>query len=375
MDGQISKKARKSKGKAHLPSARSFSQNPLTDTYSTGNGVVTRDFLSSFGETSGQHDDQARYNWEENNAHTTTGDVWPATFERGVEYQHGNEQHDMYHQPVAMHHSEAFNNDAMQALTLASIGGTHGPTQPLPLQRHDACFDFVIYAKPNFFFATENDAVYMNLDADQKLVIVELIHQIRPVKYAIIRRQLRTNLQPLVALDLLSNNINRIEAAVEHLYPDKVTSRQGYVRYWMSGLHNKDRVLIMNKLAEATLQSAETLRDYFIQEEVSPSIGDMILHANTPEQVLSIARDKNLILPEKKTIRPWQRGADQLQKRAVIQRMMASPLIGSRDPYDLLKKKKVTPGYGLKMIKASNLQFDEIMMSLLSNWNDDLPVL
>ncbi|UZJ50760.1 hypothetical protein CBS101457_000080 [Exobasidium rhododendri] len=143
----------------------------------------------------------------------------------------------------------------------------------------------------------------------------------------------------------------------------------------MTGFSKAERIEVIERLAEATLQSEDVLRDFFIEEKIAPSVAEEILSAQTPEEVRHIARKHGLVItkrpmgfPRLKAVNPWQKGTSKVQRKAILQRMMRQGgLSYPHSCYDLLNKEKVPAGYGLKILKATKQEFEDIMYALYYN--------
>ncbi|UZJ50759.1 hypothetical protein CBS101457_000079 [Exobasidium rhododendri] len=205
-----------------------------------------------------------------------------------------------------------------------------------------------------------HDLVYQSLDDDQKLLIVRLIHQVRPYTAAHLRQRLALTLTLDLARMLLSGDEHRVASAVEALYPFHSFKKRN-VTAWMRPFTDPQRIQIMEKLAEATGQSIDELRDLFIASSVPSSVASKILHAQTTEEVKAIAEAYNLVVHQHLFSRAWQKGLSQLQRRALLQRMLGCGVQEASYCYDLLRKKKVPRGYGLKMLQADDDEFANIM--------------
>ncbi|UZJ50791.1 hypothetical protein CBS101457_000111 [Exobasidium rhododendri] len=219
------------------------------------------------------------------------------------------------------------------------------------------------------------ETAYARLTFDQKLVVVEHIHQVRPYTCRYIRQELARNLKLSAAEDLLSGHQDRIDSAVERIFP-----RQGRMKRtfepWMTPFSDWDRKQVILKLAEATMQGADDLRDLFMEKRVESSVAAEILQAKTRKECRVIAQKHGLTVKLNGDERnlPWKRGASTMQRRALVQRMViAADYDTPRRCYDLLKKKRVPLGYGVTMLKASDEDF-RVIMSILET-KDPLPTI
>ncbi|UZJ50761.1 hypothetical protein CBS101457_000081 [Exobasidium rhododendri] len=228
-----------------------------------------------------------------------------------------------------------------------------------PSKQHNSG-PYTLKVDAQFEYADTNDLVYWRLSDNQKLVIVEHILQVRPYTSRNLRKRLDGCLTVPLAHDLLSTDTSRIDAAIQDLFP--INDQES--RSWMTGLSKEERIQVIDSLADATLQSSEDLRDLFLAKNIAPSVAREILNASSKEDLVSIARKYGLFLRLNPRDRPWQKGANQLQKKAIVQRMMNSGIVDPLVCYDFLKKRKVPEGYGLKMLKVNDETFVKIMDAL-----------
>ncbi|UZJ50803.1 hypothetical protein CBS101457_000123 [Exobasidium rhododendri] len=234
-------------------------------------------------------------------------------------------------------------------------------------------YEYQYVADPSFLHDNDHDSVYRYLTVDQRAVVVEHVHRIRPYVIRHIRNCLAHFLPPSIARSLLTNNELEIEAAVEKMWP--FHERKQYPSNpWMEGLNNHQRIEVVRLMAEATLQSADLLRDHFLRQNVSLETALDILYAPNPHVLVLIARERGLIMPEEKKKsrkQAWQIGLSTVQKRALRQRFFNAGVTDDDKFYLLVRKPKVWPGYGLVMLKAGDQYFDAILEALKGR--DPLP--
>ncbi|UZJ50779.1 hypothetical protein CBS101457_000099 [Exobasidium rhododendri] len=205
------------------------------------------------------------------------------------------------------------------------------------------------------------DSVYMDLSRDQKALVIDRIQQIRPFSPPSIRKKLGRHLSAPIAKAILSDDETAVEAAVEELIPINQAPERTAHPPWMTGLSNTQRKVVILKLAAATEQRTEELRDFFLNRHVTPEVAKKILHADIQECKM-IAYDNNLILKENERNRPWQRGVSQNQRKALLHRMMTKGGVKNNILcYEYLERYYVPRGYGLKMLRADDKTFMEIM--------------
>ncbi|UZJ50838.1 hypothetical protein CBS101457_000158 [Exobasidium rhododendri] len=220
--------------------------------------------------------------------------------------------------------------------------------------------EYTLQVDTSFPFANDEELVYKNLTDDQKAVIVDHIHQVRPYTEDYLRQQLMLRLTPQTAQQLLSKDPNEVDNAVEELYPTDDVKSRTLIR-WMTGFSKEEKIEIIEKLARVTQQSSDKLRDLFISRRVTPIMANELLHASTEEEVWDFAQKYDLVLVDGQTTRPWQKGSREIQRRALRQRMTAFGLRHKQEFYTILKKSKVPPGYALTMLRATDVEFAVIM--------------
>ncbi|UZJ50855.1 hypothetical protein CBS101457_000175 [Exobasidium rhododendri] len=227
---------------------------------------------------------------------------------------------------------------------------------------------YALRVDPHFTFTSEEEKVYKNLSDRQKLVILELVHRIRPFKAVYLRQKFHSLLTPRLATKLLSGNEEKSNAAIQELFPER-RKKKGH-ETWMSDLPHWERIEVIEKMSEALHNPSDALRDRFLDKHVTPSIAQQILRADM-SQCIEIARSNDLELPGQDAKLPWQVGLSNVQKRAVLDRMMAKDVCKATC-YDQLSKHSLPPSYGWEMLKASDKKFDK-MIDHLRNRANNLP--
>ncbi|UZJ50891.1 hypothetical protein CBS101457_000211 [Exobasidium rhododendri] len=227
-------------------------------------------------------------------------------------------------------------------------------------QRHAPCgtYEYTLPVTSNFPYMNLTDRVYKGLSEDQTLLIVDRIMQIRPYMNDTIRRYLRTNLDVVLARELLSDDIRVVETAIDILYPtERRKRRRGDP--WMTGLTNAERRHVIERLARATQQREDHLRAMFLREKVTPETARRILDAANEEDCARIAASHGLIMPPKPGLAPWAKGLSQIQKRALQCRItaFAPALLGDSQSWSLLDSSHAPSGFGLTLLRASDADF------------------
>ncbi|UZJ50743.1 hypothetical protein CBS101457_000063 [Exobasidium rhododendri] len=223
--------------------------------------------------------------------------------------------------------------------------------------------EYTLIVSPRFESSDDTDKAYLLLSLDQKSVIIDRIHQVRPYTVRYLRLRLAENLTPPLAHALLSSDQARLDEAIETLFPDEGGKKDTAYNAWMAGLTHNDRKQVIKKLSFATLQSADKLRDFFLYRNVSKDVAQLLLRASTDAEIKALALEYQLLIPENKKARDkqfWQIGTSYVQRKAIRQRMMRCGF-GTQACYDLLAKFLVPVGYGLTMLRANEAQFRIIM--------------
>ncbi|UZJ50763.1 hypothetical protein CBS101457_000083 [Exobasidium rhododendri] len=214
----------------------------------------------------------------------------------------------------------------------------------------------------------DNFRVYDSLHDDQKMYIAELFLQIRAYTPHSIEKALQKRLYAKYARELLSNNVDRIEAAVEKMIPDNRARDIDYVP-WMTGLSNAHRRQIMEQLADATDQRIDGLRMLFLARKISPEFALRLLHASE-EQIQAIAQQNNLTVVNdgQEAQQPWLRGLSTMQIRALMQRLATLSGDFSDEAYchAVLQVPDAPSGLGKVLLRVNDKNFRTMMHTLRS---------
>ncbi|UZJ50896.1 hypothetical protein CBS101457_000216 [Exobasidium rhododendri] len=224
-----------------------------------------------------------------------------------------------------------------------------------------------------------SELLYKKLSDDQRVFIIDTIHQIKPHKAGSIRRKLSDRLDSRLARGLLSKDDDTIDEAVRILYSAGGRKKMNYGVTWMDNLSKEKKISVVEKLAEATQQGADEVRDLLLSHKVTPEAAARILIAPLHE-CRSLARVLDLFLPEQEAlkIKPWSRGTSHLQRRALLQRMarLGARLGFTDESYCVALMNAISPpGYGLKMLRTSDENFLEALRWIKAPYKRDPPVL
>ncbi|UZJ53679.1 hypothetical protein CBS101457_002999 [Exobasidium rhododendri] len=201
---------------------------------------------------------------------------------------------------------------------------------------------------------------------EERAILVERLHQTRPYIEESIRLKLKDKLLTTeLANEVLSGDERRIKQALKTMWPLDSSTWRGHTP-WMTGLSERNRIQVINKLAEATMQSADKLRDHMLKKKVGPTVAQAILYARTREEVAAIAEHYHLLVTTEtkhnKIARGnWQKGASEIQRSAIIQRMILAGAKNQDYCYEVLRRNKVPEGFGLYMLQAEADDFLAIM--------------
>ncbi|UZJ50835.1 hypothetical protein CBS101457_000155 [Exobasidium rhododendri] len=342
-----------------------------------GSGL-TRDFLADFDSVQGSYQHELDHPFYQH----SFGHQGAVGYGHGaIQYSHPGYTHPTQYPshrndildgfPVSLypqHNSNTGDNmdaqrDPQQQQAAPIIPEDEAQVEASFIRPHNVFWNYTVFADSRIPNDQEYTSVYRMLNRDQRLVITELIHSTRPYAAHYLQRELKRLLRSQDAADLLSNDETLIEAAIKRMYPPEGKNAKRYIP-WTKGLNSRQRFQVIDKLSEATLQSSTALRDHLLEIQASPDLGKAILDAADLEAVRKIAVKYQLYSPkEEKGVLPWQRGTSVIQRRSLLQRFAAAG-IDEGHAYLLLQKAKVTPGYGLKMLKTSEIQFAIALGSL-----------
>ncbi|UZJ53689.1 hypothetical protein CBS101457_003009 [Exobasidium rhododendri] len=230
--------------------------------------------------------------------------------------------------------------------------------------------EYTMPVESTFHAKSESRNLFQSLNDAQRLLIVDRIMQIRPYCDNTTRKKLGRSLDASLARALLSDDVAQIEAAVEKLYPIDIVKYSAKHNTWMTGLTNTERRQVIERVAAATEQDARKLREHFLRKKVTPSVARLLLAAND-DACVQYAREYDLIVPTTEGHAVWQKGMSFIQKKALLHRMRAYGVVSDYRCYRLLEKKRVPSGSGLRMLKAGDDQFADIMESLKGNKRTD----
>ncbi|UZJ50887.1 hypothetical protein CBS101457_000207 [Exobasidium rhododendri] len=226
--------------------------------------------------------------------------------------------------------------------------------------------EYTFPVETKFSYRTEHDLIFRKLSDEQRNVIVDRIHEVRPYVVDSIRKKLNQKLDVPMARDLLSSDTDRIYRAIEKIYPILRMKRTADTT-WMTGLSNEQRLLVIKKLAEATHQRSDELLDHFLRQDVAPEVALEILVASM-EECVEIAKRETLLVHDGVRAKPWQKGLSKAQRKAVIHRIMTYTGKETSDHcYEMLRRDFIPSRYGLVMLRASDKEFEEIVEWIINN--------
>jgi hypothetical protein len=223
--------------------------------------------------------------------------------------------------------------------------------------------EYTLQIDARFRYNNEDDKVYENLSPDQTMLITELVRSIRPYSAEVIRRALAGKMEVPMARALLSGDIHRIEAAIDTFYPIDVQKRRRNHLPWMYRLTNTERKRVIERMAEATQEPTDLLREAFLREQISPASARRMLTASREERV-AFARRNELIREDIWAgHRPWKKGMSGIQRKALLQRILQTR-ISIGHARNLLQDARYDPGFGLACLRADEQTFTRMMMEL-----------
>ncbi|UZJ50846.1 hypothetical protein CBS101457_000166 [Exobasidium rhododendri] len=258
------------------------------------------------------------------------------------------------------------------AANATSSSSTPSITEDQATDRYVPQPEYALLVAPCFSYTSEDQAIFRELSEDQRLVIFQRLHQVVPYTSRYLRTRLLEHLKPAEALDLLSGDEERIDAAINRLYRSGVFRREDIT--WMHYLEKQQRIEVVAKVAEATQRDAEKVRDHFLQKNVPPHVLQEILGTSSLKEIKKVAKRNDLLIEDDTKVNAWQKGTSVIQRKAILQRMTRSrPEVHQSKLHDWLRKKKVPKGYGLVMLRASTANFERIMSALSTR--GELPTL
>ncbi|UZJ50890.1 hypothetical protein CBS101457_000210 [Exobasidium rhododendri] len=223
-------------------------------------------------------------------------------------------------------------------------------------QQFVAPHEHTIPVDSRFHFNNLDDLAYDNLTYWQKASIIDRIQQIRPYTSDDIRSRLTTDLRAYTAFLLLNDEDYVVEGAVETLFPDDQRKEA-----WMWGFPSVDRRLVMQKLAEATGQSIEYLRDLFVERGVRQGVAQEILDAPTLTRCSEIVASYGIQVWAGTSASSWRDGISHLQQLAVQHRMIEVGGLKPDKAARCLEMASVPSGFGWEILRADDEQFNKIM--------------
>jgi hypothetical protein len=202
-------------------------------------------------------------------------------------------------------------------------------------------------------------------------IVLEKLTQIRPFDSKKLQPRLK-NMGTKTIVMLLGSTQAEVEEGARQYQLQSYMHRYAPTQHsWMDAFSDSfTKIEVIRRLAETTLQEPNALRDHFLSANVHYSVAQLILNAQYAEDIWSIAEEHDLILPyvgvkpNGETIRDWQKGLTEVQKDALIQRMLDAPYEILRDRKACsaqLRKPKLKPGFSLEMLKVED---DEFVMML-----------
>ncbi|UZJ50854.1 hypothetical protein CBS101457_000174 [Exobasidium rhododendri] len=261
------------------------------------------------------------------------------------------------------------NNAEMELASLNNLANPLKDNQDFPRsdRHYRPPYEYTLRVDPSFPFKSLDEKVWEDLTPEQHKVIVELVQQVRPDTMKQVRKHFKRELTAQHVLALLGKSRRNRDEVIEQLFPIKDGKDT-----WMNGLSKGLRIEVMNRMADATLQSKVDLRQSFRDMKIGPGVVHEILAAESDEELMEIAVRYEL-LRDLSHESKWKRGLSLLQQYALFQRVMGSGLVVDRHMcHDILHDSKVPLGYGLKMLRASTDHFTRAILFLLGQSEDPL---
>ncbi|UZJ53694.1 hypothetical protein CBS101457_003014 [Exobasidium rhododendri] len=231
---------------------------------------------------------------------------------------------------------------------------------------YHAPWEYELLVDATFPFHSWTDLVYKDLSDHQRHYILDRIHRSRPYKLDSIRQRLSERLSMQLALDFLRGDEKRLETAIDTLFPSS-RKKKGVHSTWMDGLSKSDRLLVVQKMAEATEQGADDIRELFLDREISPAEAAKVL-ASPLEDCKNFADQHTLYVQAGKRKKPWQHGLSYIQQLALLQRLgSTSGMRGKEEVRRLMSHARIPKGYGKTMLRADDAHFKKAVMWILND--------
>ncbi|UZJ50888.1 hypothetical protein CBS101457_000208 [Exobasidium rhododendri] len=263
------------------------------------------------------------------------------------------------HQPGTSHAQQSLLTQQIQQQYIAQIAKQAFSYVPKAIPHYVAQYEYALPVDAAIRAPYSNDdLVYHLLTEDQRVSIIDRVHQIRPWLHDRIQARLKNFMKADYALRLLSAEETVVEAAIEEWFPDNRIRKGRFP--WMTGFTPLQRRLIIQKFADATGQRTDYLRDLILENHAGPDLASQIYHA-TMDGCREIATTCNFLTRENARQRVWQNGVSHIQKLAIEDRLMRYGGLDRAKIWEILGKPSVPSGYGIAILRADDLQFRHIL--------------
>ncbi|UZJ50787.1 hypothetical protein CBS101457_000107 [Exobasidium rhododendri] len=202
----------------------------------------------------------------------------------------------------------------------------------------------------------ENELVYKRLHPDKRKIIVDYVHAKRGYQKKNIRERLVSKLTPPLAQDILSKRAQRMKRGVQAIFP--IDTNHQAAQSWANLLNEEDEKVVIEKLAMATDQAMEEVRNVLLHRKLSPTMAQSLLTASLKE-CKAVAQKYDLFKRDVKDL-AWKQGLTKEECGQVLRRMMDTGLEQSTC-YKYLKRAK-EPGIGRRVLGAGKRELDMLIM-------------
>jgi hypothetical protein len=225
-------------------------------------------------------------------------------------------------------------------------------------------FENDIVFKPGVIYHSANAA----LSTDQALVIGERIRRVRAYHVSAISQRMSTDLQEHQARAILYGTVTERENAIQEVFPsEKVRYMLGFAP-WMTGMHDDQRIKVIDVLAEATGEASDDLHEAMLNQRITSDEAWRVLNTSMADH-LRFAQRRGLYTQRDKFFKNWNKGLSKIQRGALIQRIVNTG-VTDWTARKLLTSPCVPEGVGIVLLRAKSETFREIM----SFWrNVELP--
>jgi hypothetical protein len=218
--------------------------------------------------------------------------------------------------------------------------------------------------------------VYAVLPLEYQQVIWDQITRVRALDPRYIAITLGEKLTPGRATRLIHYGMpSQVDKIIQELFPESKKRVFPGRSSWMDGLTHEQRREVLRRVAVVTLQSTDRLGLLFGAMGLKGKVADMILKAETKEEVWDIAQRNGLFAQRDPDELPWEMGLSVIQKRAVRQRLAENHYMHSKAQFfRVMSQERVPPGYGLMILNEADEFYVRQMERALTSIDGNPPL-